>query len=131
MPEGTGRDGAGLNRTTEQRLAALEEAIAALGDEVRTRRLVIARGDAGPRIVGEVGRGTAELRLETADGTRPRPAAVLYASSAPRGPSLDALGPAVGLQLWADGDAVVELDAWRDDPGGWIGRLHVEGGGAT
>lgn len=134
MPAGAGPDRpdrAEGDGTTEQRLAALEEAVAALGDEVRTRRLLLTAGDGEPRIVGEVGRGTAELRLEAADGVRPRPAVVLYASHATEvGRDDTGLGPAAGVQLWADGDAVVELDAWFDEAGRWQGQLHVERDGA-
>lgn len=132
MPAEGARERAGQHRTAEQRLDALEDSVAALAHEVRTRRLLVAGGEGEPQIVCEVRHGTAELRLETADGTPPRPALVLYASSAAAGSDRDdgGLGPATGIQLWADGDAVAELDAWCDDAVRWRGRLHIEEGGS-
>ncbi len=118
--------------TTEQRLDALESSVAALAQEIRTRRLLVAGDNGGPQVVCEVSRGVVELRLQAGDGGPSRPALVLYASGAGGGAGPDApeLGPATGLQLWANGDAVVELDAWEAGSGRWRGRLHVEGGGS-
>jgi hypothetical protein len=118
--------------TTEQRLDALEGSVAALAHEIRTRRLLVAGDNGGPQVVCEVSRGIAELRLQAGDGGPSQPTLVLYASGAGEGADPDAaeLGPATGLQLWADGDAVVELDAWDAGAGRWGGRLHVEGGGS-
>ncbi len=124
-PEETGDD----EGATEERLAALERAVGALADEVRTRRLVVVDGDGVPRIVGELSRGTAELRLEVpTGGAAASPSVVLYASPAPSGPVPGdmGLGPAVGLQIWADGDAVAELDAWPEEHGAWGAHLHLE-----
>lgn len=130
MPAEGARERAGQHRTTEQRLAALEDSVDALANQVRTRRLLIAGTDGEPRIVCEVSRGTAELRLEAGDGELPRPAAVLYASNANGPGGGSGLGAAAGLQFWADGDAVAELDVWCDEVGRWRGQLHVEEGGS-
>lgn len=113
----------------ERRLAALEEAVAGLGEEVRTRRLVVEGGSGQPRLVGELSRGTVELRLEgSAGGPGPRPAVVLFATPAGDTPAGHeaGLGPAVGLQLWAEGDAIAELDAWPGTGGRWAPHFHLE-----
>jgi len=113
------------------RVAALERAVAGLAGEVRTRRIVVEDGGGQERIVGEVCRSTAELRLEL-PGESPgsRSAVVLFctpptegADGAPAG-----LGPGLGIQLWARGDAVTELDTWPDEDGRWRPHLHVDGG---
>jgi hypothetical protein len=112
----------------EARLAALERAVGAMAAEVRTRRLVIVDGGGDGRIVGEVCHGTAELRLETpGGGTSARSAAVLFASPSAAGPDPEGtgFGPAIGLQLWAEGDAVTEIDAWPDSGGRWRAHLHL------
>lgn len=154
MPAGTRRDTAGGDGTLERRLAALEEVVQAMAAEVRTRRLVVAAGRDAARVVAEVVRGTAELRLELPDGGGgARTAAVLFASpdgpppgaegrtggaggGAPHGRGPDGarpraggtgLGAGIGLQLWADGDAVAELDAWPDENGRWRPQLHLDG----
>lgn len=132
MPAGARPGAPGEDGKTEQRLAALEQAVAALGGELRTRRLVVAAGDRGPRIVCEVARGTAEVRVEApAPGDDGTPAVVLFATEGTVGMGGDGswLDPTVGLQLWAEGDAVGELDAWPDGSGAWRGHLHLEGDG--
>ncbi|MGH9090123.1 MAG: hypothetical protein ACRDZR_01880 [Acidimicrobiales bacterium] len=155
MPAGTRRGAAEQGGTFERRMAALEEAVAAMATEVRTRRLVVSAGPGTPRVVAEVVRDTAELRVELPpDGDGAGAATVLFASGAvpvaepgheragpagvrPPGQatgdgSADAggsgLGPGVGLQLWAEGDAVAELDAWPDGTGRWRAQLHLEDG---
>ena len=155
MPAGTRRGAAEEGGTFERRLAALEEAVAAMATEVRTRRLVVSAGPGMPRVVAEVVRGTAELRVELPPGgDGVRAATVLFASAAvpaaepgrgragaagarPLGKAAgvappDAgdtgLGPGVGLQLWAEGDAVAELDAWPGGTGRWHAQLHLEDG---
>lgn len=132
MPGDGTRESTEQHRTTEQRLSSLEDLVASLTHEVQTGRLLITGAPDEPQIVCEVSNGTAEVRVEVPVDARPQPALVLFASS----PAADSdrgdagLGPAAGLQLWADGDAVVELDAWRDDTGRWRGQLHVEGDGS-
>lgn len=129
MPEDGTRENTQQHWTTAQRLSFLEDSVAALTNEIQTRRLLIVGAPDEPQIVCEVNHGTAELRVEVAAGDQPQPAVVLFAS----GPTVasdrnDAgLGPSTGLQLWGDGDTVVELDAWCDDAGRWRGQLHVEG----
>jgi hypothetical protein len=132
MPGDGTRKNAEQHRTTEQRLASLEGSIAALAHEIQTGRLLIAGAPGDPQIVCEVSDGTAELRVEVPEGARPQPALVLFTSVPAAGSDRDhaGLGPATGLQLWADGDAVVELGAWCDDAGSWRGQLHVEGDGS-
>ena len=114
----------------ERRLTALERTVAAMATEVRTGRLTVTDGDGRPRIVATVDHGTAELRLESpGDGHRtadPGVAAVLFAT--PGGAESAGMGPAVGLQLWAGGDAVAELDAWPDESQCWRAGVHVERG---
>jgi hypothetical protein len=155
MPAGTRRDAAGEGDALERRLAALEEAVATMATEIRTRRLVVSAGRDAPRVVAEVARSTAELRLELPAGRDgPPAAAVLFATAsrepagtgcsggagdvAPHGSAQDAdprdadlddvgLGPGVGLQLWAEGDAVAELDAWPDAAARWRPQLHLDG----
>ncbi|MGH9089352.1 MAG: hypothetical protein ACRDYZ_14790 [Acidimicrobiales bacterium] len=97
-------------------------------DEVVTRRLRIVDEQGAPRMVAEVVGGTVELRLEV-PGAEPgrRSAVVLHASRAPDGSDEAPLTPLLGLQLWADGDVVAELDAWSDDDGRWRPHLHLSG----
>jgi hypothetical protein len=115
------------------RLGDVELALRALRAEVRTRRLVVEGGEGGEgtaRIVGDVVDGTAELRLELPGG-RPgrRSAVVLFATPAGAAGAGGryGLGPALGLQLWAEGDALCEIDAWPDADGRWRAHLHLHG----
>ena len=94
--------------------------------EVVCRRLVLVDADGVPRLVAEVAGDTAELRLEV-PGAPPgrRAAVVLHASRSPV--------PLLGVQLWADGEVLAELDAWPGGDGvvgggGWHPGLHLEGG---
>jgi hypothetical protein len=118
-------------RRIEERLAGVERSQRQLRDEVRTRRLVVTDDGGRERLVAEIRGSTMELRLtarQTGDGSRP--AALLYVTEGRAiGSSRFDLGPAVGLQLWADGDAVAELDAWPDESGTWHPHLHLGGGG--
>jgi hypothetical protein len=141
-PEGTGNDeGTGM----QARLAALEQSVRAMADEIRTRRLVVVDDLGRVRLVTEVIGETTELRLELPGGapgdraTGPddgaatrsgagRAAVVLHATpSTVDGPD-DGLGPAVGIQLWADGDSVVEIDSWPGPDGRWQPHVHLTGG---
>lgn len=104
---------------------------AAAPDELVTRRLIVVDSRGATRMAAEVVGDTMELRLEL-PGARPgrRSAVVLHASpSPPAGPAglpdEPAPTPLLGLQLWADGDAVAELDAWPDDGGHWRAHLHL------
>ena len=89
--------------------------------ELVCRRLVLVDAVGTPRLVAEVAGDTVELRLQV-PGTPPgrRAAVVLHASRSP--------APLLGLQLWADGDVVAELDAWPGDDGRWHPSLHLPGG---
>lgn len=141
-PEGTGsNEGMG----TEARLAALERLVDAMATEITTRRLVVVDDRGRTRMVAEVNRDTAELCLQLpgderwvaeaggrggdAPGAPGRTGVVLYATP----PDTDGdeghlgLGPSVGLQLWAGGDSVTELDAWPDGDGRWRSHLHLTG----
>lgn len=111
----------------EPRVASLERLLLGLRDEVRTRQLVVVDDDDHPRIVGEVFADVAELRLEL-PGTpgEPGPELLLFAVVASH-PSPFELGPAIGMQLRAQGRAVFELDAWPDVDGVWRPHLHVTG----
>lgn len=114
----------------ERRVAAVEREVVSLGDELRTRRIVVHDDEGRERIVGEVVGGTAELRVELGDGPGMRSAVVIVASSfvAGRGPDDDGMGPAVAVQLWTEGETVAELDAWPDEEGRWRPHLHLGAG---
>jgi hypothetical protein len=109
----------------ERQVGRLERAIAAFSAEIRTRQLVVVDDEDHPRIVGEVFADTAELRLELPDvDGAPGPELLLFAiTSSHPGPA--DLGPAVGLQLRAEGRAVFEVDAWPGPDGAWRPHLHL------
>ena len=100
--------------TLERRVAQLELALSALGEELRTRRLVVADGDGQERIVGCVRRGTAELTVARPGCPEGQGGAVVLFAN-PGDEHLD-LEPGVGLQLWAVGDVVQEVSSWTDGP---------------
>ena len=108
--------------TVEDRVAALEGRAAALEAEVTTRRLVVVDTTGRPRLVAEVRGSTVELRLVVGSppGSAQAAHVLVHASEGD-----DGLGPLLGLQLWAGGDALVELDAWPDAGGRWGPHLHV------
>ncbi len=122
----------GLERSN--RLEMLEETVSALGrairgfaEEIRTRQLVVVDDDDRPRIVGEVFADVAELRLELPSAAgEPGAELLLFAVSSARPGPLE-LGPAIGLQLRAQGQAVFELDAWPGSDGTWRPHLHMSG----
>lgn len=150
--------GEGEGRGIEARLAALEQLVDAMTREVVTRRLVVVDALGRPRLVADISRGTAELRLEvpnsgpvgptttTGDPAPGQPApagrtaVVLHATPGGAGagvrgggggagsPDVVDLGPSVGLQLWADGDAVAEFDIWPDGAGRWCPHVHLAAG---
>ncbi len=111
----------------ERRVVEVERSIIRLGHEVRTRQLIVVDEADHPRIVGEVFADVAELRLELpGSGDQPGPELLLFAVASSH-PAPIELGPAVGMQLRAQGRAVFELDAWPDADGVWRPHLHVSG----
>jgi hypothetical protein len=82
----------------EQQLAELRTLVEALGDEVRTRRVVVVDAGGRPRIVLAVEPGAASVRVDAEGGD---PSVELYAVDA-----VDADGPEVGIALVVDGDVV-------------------------
>jgi hypothetical protein len=88
--------------------------------EIRARRLAVVDDCNAERIIAEVANGQAEVRLELSQQGQPLTGAVLYA--APDGGDMD-LGPMLGLQLWADGNAYVEINLSKED-GRWVPRIH-------
>ena len=127
MATGSDRGDGGDAAAVTARLARMEEAVEALGREVRTRRLVVVDGAGSPRIIAAVADGVAELRVELGPSPAgPRPAVLVFAADGTSGGL--GLGPAIGVHLWADGDGVVELAASPDADGRWRPRLLVGGG---
>jgi hypothetical protein len=131
MTPGRSRSGNGLGKGRpggmERRVAALEAYLVALADETRTRRLVVHDDEGRERIVAEVADGTAELRVELAESPGRRSAVVVVAGPllTGRSPGDDGVGPAVALQVWADGDTVIGLDAWPGAGARWQPHFHV------
>lgn len=112
----------------ERIVAGLERSIRSYADEIRTRQIVVVDDEDHPRIVGEVFADVAELRLELpAVGGEPGPELLLFAVASTH-PGPVELGPAVGLQVRAQGRAVFELDAWPGDDRVWRPHLHLGGG---
>lgn len=91
-----------------------------LQPEVRTRRLVITDETGSPRIVGEIANGAAEVRVGLPDGGHRDAYVLLYA--VPRDGA--GLGPDVGVQLWAEGNAYSEMTlSWNDER--WAASLRT------
>jgi hypothetical protein len=101
--------------------------------EVRTRRLVVCDEDDRERIVAEVRNGQAQVRLSfvgpappagptAVGGGAPSASVVVFAC-----PADGELGPLAGLQVWADGDVVAAIEAWRDGGGPWRAAVHPPG----
>ena len=88
-------------------------------EEVVTRRLTVVDERGRSRLVAEVVGDTMELRLELPDAPPGRRSAVVvHASPAPAAgpaglPGEPAIVPLLGIQLWADGDAVAERHRLR------------------
>jgi hypothetical protein len=111
----------------EAAVADIERAFRGFADEIRTRQLVVVDDEDHPRIVGEVFADVAELRLELpAVGGEQGPELLLFAVASNHPGPID-LGPAVGMQLRAQGRAVFELETWPDVDGVWRPHLHVSG----
>lgn len=90
--------------------------------EVRTRRLVVTDGAGRPRITGHVTEGgVAELFLALPDGADDRASVLLFANPGDDAPE----GPTLGLQLWAAGDAMAEMNLWWEG-NRWRASTHVE-----
>lgn len=93
-----------------QRVAALERELAALRDEVRTRRLVLVDDQEEERVIAGVDGEVAEVRVRVPhQAGLPSTEVALFAA-----PAGTLLPSGVGVQLWADGDVVAELTWWRD-----------------
>jgi hypothetical protein len=105
------------------RLDALERAVDGLSALVRTQKLAVVDHTGAERIVAEVDDGNAELRIHLAGGRRSSDASVVIVSC----PARDGLGDSVGVQLWARGNVVAELNGWEDEPGVWLAGVHVHG----
>lgn len=104
-------------------------------DEIRTRRLVVCDDEGRERIVAEVRNGQAQLRLSFVGPSLP-PRRTAHTDGAPRAsvvvfacPADGDLGPLAGLQVWADGDVVAAVEAWRDAGGPWRAAVHPSDGG--
>jgi len=127
-PDSNGQDQVKARLEKLERLVAeMDQSIKSFADEIRTRQIVVVDEDNHPRIVGEVFADVAELRLELpgTDGVQ-GPELLLFAVASTH-PGPVELGPAVGLQLRAQGRAVFELDAWPDTDGMWRPHLHLTG----
>jgi hypothetical protein len=127
-PDRDGQDQV-LNRLErlENLVAGVDRAIRAFADEVRTRRILVVDNDDNPRIVGEVSGDVAELRLELPSTDQEQGPELLLFAVGSSHPGPIELGPAVGLQLRAQGRAVYELDTWPDPDGTWRPHLHMSG----
>ncbi len=88
--------------------------------EIRTRRLVVVDDSGAERIIAEVANGQAELRVALSERGQPSTGALLYA--APNAGDID-LGPMLGLQLRADGNAYVEVNLSKEDDR-WVPRIY-------
>ncbi len=120
-----------------KRLSAVEERLASLSSELRTRRLVVTGEDGSARLVAEVVANVLELRAELqaelpgpsgqppdgcpagADGGGAHPATGQRCSRGTvlifANPGQADLAHGVGLQVWGDGDLVRELSWWADE----------------
>jgi hypothetical protein len=102
--------------------------VEALGEEVRSRRLIVIDEQGHERVVAEVAHGQAELRVQLPpesppspdNGTRSPGTALIFAC-----PDSEDLGAGLGVQLWAGGDILGEFDAWSDGRL-WSVTLHIE-----
>lgn len=97
----------------EARVVRLEQVLLELSQEVRTQRLTLAGSDGREALVALIDGDAVELRV-LAPGARPggTTGIVCYATG-------DAAEPAMGVELWADGDAIAGATAVRDTDGTW------------
>lgn len=95
------------------RVQRMEETLAGMGQEVRTRRLVVVDHQDDERIVGEVEPGgVAELRLDLPGRPRGNRTSVMLFSNL--GTPVYDLPPGVGVHLWLDGEPINEFDIWLE-----------------
>ena len=85
----------------EEQLVGLRSEVAALRQEVRTRRVVVVDASGRPRVVLSADPGVASVRVDAEGGD---PSVELYAVDA-----VEADGPEVGLVLVVDGDVLDDL----------------------
>lgn len=111
--DGHGQHDGGASRDLRGRVERLEAMVAAWQQEARTRRLVITDAGGTPRIVGQIVHGVAELRVEVPAEAGRETMTALFAAPYARDWGISS---GVGLQLWADGECVAELDHWADLP---------------
>ena len=93
------------------RLDAMEQIVAAMAEEVSTRRLQVIDGDGRARITAEVVGDTAELRVEVPG--RERVGDTHVVAFATPGRSADMSGepePSAGVAVQVDGNVVASLD---------------------
>lgn len=99
--------------TIAERLAYLEAAMAALSVELRTRRLVVVDDDERDRIVVQVDQaGVAELTMRLPGGAGEERSELL--AFANPGEAEADISSGIGLQIWRNGNAVVEFSSWID-----------------
>lgn len=119
MADGTRQENDGsehlASRVTEleARVGRVEALLAGLGEEVRTRRVVVLDAELTERLVVETTQGVLELRISTTPAAAGRRTELLL-FAAPGDEALD-LPPGLGVQLWAVGDTVDEMTWWSPD----------------
>lgn len=82
--------------------------------EVRTRRLVVTDEGGLERIVGEVAGTHAEFRIALADNAPGKQSMVVITAGADPD-----FGQVLAVELWAEGNQVVGLQAWKEGSGPW------------
>lgn len=98
--------------------ASLSEQMANEQEEVRTKRLVVLDHQDRERIVAEVIDGFAELRMDLPDSVSgSRTGVVIFTHSEQDDREL---GSAIGVQLWAEGNAIIELTLWQSPSRAWV-----------
>jgi|SRR5271155_5518293 len=129
---GSARHGKTAGADLARRVGSLERALQNIGEEVRTTRLVIVDGDENQRIVAEIADDVAELRLQlpprTPEGnTGASTAMVVFAAPNGLGRLEDraAAGRSLGVQLWVEGNAVLEVDVSEVGEGQWRPHIHL------
>jgi hypothetical protein len=92
----------------EDRVAALEQAMSRLSDELVTRRLEVSAPDGNSRLVAESAEGATELRLELGRTDVQQDAQLLLFAVTGN----ECLPAGVGLQVWLDGNCLFERCNW-------------------